>query len=70
MTAKKLIIRMKLENPDITTEELMIEFAKYHTQLALIQANHNAKSELTGQCWSNVYDRNFLLRSYSLDNIN
>jgi|Laugresu1bdmlbsd_1035121.scaffolds.fasta_scaffold37525_1 hypothetical protein len=70
MTAKKLIIRMKLENPDVTTEELMIEFAKYHTQLALIQANHNAKSELTGQCWSNVYDRNFLLRSYSLDNIN
>ena len=70
MTAKKIIIRMKLENPDVTTEELMIEFAKYHTQLALIQANHNAKSELTGQCWSNVYDRNFLLRSYSLDNIN
>lgn len=70
MTAKKLIIRMKLENPDVTTEELMIEFAKYHTQLALIQANHNAKSELTGQCWSNVYDRNFLLKSYSLDNIN
>jgi hypothetical protein len=69
MTAKKLIIRMKLENPDVTTEELMIEFAKYHTQLALIQANHNAKSELTGQCWSNVYDRNFLLRSYSLDNV-
>lgn len=60
---------MKLENPDVTTEELMIEFAKYHTQLALIQANHNAKSELTGQCWSNVYDRNFLLRSYSLDNV-
>jgi hypothetical protein len=70
MTAKKLITKMKLENPDVTTEELMIEFAKYHTQLALIQANHNAKSELTGQCWSNVYDRNFLLRSYSLDNIN
>jgi len=69
MTAKKLIIRMKLENPDVTTEELMIEFAKYHTQLALIQANHNAKSELTGQCWSNVYDKNFLLRSYSLDNV-
>jgi hypothetical protein len=69
LKAKDLIEKMTSENQDVTTEELMIEFAKHHVELALESANYEAKSELTGQCWSNVYEKNFILRSYSLDKI-
>lgn len=63
-TAKEFIEKMKLENENITTEELMIGFAKIHVEEALKSAHHAAIWELDGRAWDRVYNKRFLLQSY------
>ena len=64
LSAKELIEKMTLENPNITTEEMMIEFAKVHVRESLQAAHHAAVWELDGRAWDRVYNKRFLLQSY------
>lgn len=64
MTAKQFIEKMTSENESVTTEELMIEFAKMHVDEALKSAHYAAVSTLDGRAWDTVYNKKFLLLAY------
>ena len=64
MTAKEFIEKMTSENEGITTEELMIGFAKMHVGDALKSAHYAAVSTLDGRAWDVVYNKKFLLLAY------
>jgi hypothetical protein len=67
--AKEFIGEMMLDNPNITMSEIMIEFAKIHVKSALASAHNAAVFEMDGRCWSNLYNRKFILESYPEDRI-
>jgi len=64
LSAKEFIEKMKLENENITTEELMIGFAKVHVEESLKSAHNDAKWHFNGRAWDDVYNKRFLLKSY------
>jgi hypothetical protein len=64
MTAKEFIEKMTSENESVTTEVLMIEFAKMHASEALKSAHYAAVSTLDGRAWDCVYNKRFLLLAY------
>jgi hypothetical protein len=64
-SAQEFMERMLADNKDITMSEIMIEFAKVHVKSALASAHNAAIYEMDGRCWSNLYNRKFILESYS-----
>lgn len=64
LSAKEFSEKMVLENPDITANEVMVEFAKEHVKAALSAAHYAAVSNLDGRAWDCVYNKRFLLQSY------
>ena len=60
MTAKELFDKMLLENDECTSTEMMIEFAKYHVEQALIEASKSFDGE---------WNKNSILYAYPLENI-
>lgn len=69
ITAQELSDKLISENPNITTSEMMIEFAKLHVDLCLKSAHTQASEYFDGRCWRGVYDTKFILKSYSEDKI-
>ncbi len=69
LSAKEFSEKMTTENPDVTANEIMIEFAKEHVKAALQSAHYAAVYELDGRAWDKVYNRRFLLQCYSEDKI-
>ena len=65
ITARELFDKMVSENPNVEVTEVMIEFAKLHVNKALRAAHTQAADIMDGRCWQNVYDRSFILKSYS-----
>lgn len=65
ITAQELFDKMVSENPNVEVTEVMIEFAKLHVNKALRAAHTQAADIMDGRCWQNVYDRSFILKSYS-----
>ncbi len=61
VTAKELIKQL---GGIMNTEELMTEFARMHVRKALMAAHYAAVSTLDGRAWSNVYEKQFLLKCY------
>lgn len=68
-TAQEFMEKMMTQNENITMSEIMIEFAKEHVKAALQSAHHAAVYELDGRAWDKVYNKKFLLQSYSEDRI-
>jgi hypothetical protein len=68
-SAQEFMVKMMEENENITMNEIMIEFAKGHVRSALASAHNAAVYEMTGNCWSNIYNRKFILTSYPEDKI-
>ncbi len=68
-SAQEFMERMMEKNENITMSEIMIEFAKCHVRSALASAHNAAVYEMTGNCWSNIYNRKFILTSYPEDRI-
>ena len=62
--AKEFMDEMMVNNPSITMSEIMVEFAKIHVKSALASAHNAAIFEMDGRCWSNLYNRKFILESY------
>ena len=60
ITAKELFYKMLLENPEATSTEMMIEFAKIHKELALESASKKFK---------NADNIRYILNAYSDDKI-
>lgn len=69
VTAQELFDKMVSENPNVEVTEIMIEFSKLHVNKALREAHTQAANIMDGRCWQNVYDRRFILKSYSETNI-
>lgn len=63
-SAQEFINKMKMNNEHITMADIMIEFAKAHVRSALASAHNAAIYEMDGRCWSNLYNRKFILESY------
>jgi len=61
VTAKELVKQL---GGIMNTEELMTEFARMHVRKALTAAHYAAVSTLDGRAWSNVYEKQFLLKCY------
>ncbi len=68
-SAQEFMERMMQKDENITMSEIMIEFAKCHVRSALASAHNAAVYEMTGNCWSNIYNRKFILTSYPEDRI-
>jgi hypothetical protein len=51
----------------MSTEEMMIEFARMHVRKSLMAAHYAAVNTLDGRAWDTVYDKRFLLQCYSED---
>jgi len=68
-SAQEFMERMMEKDENITMSEIMIEFAKCHVRSALASAHNAAVYEITGNCWSNVYNRKFIFTSYPEDKI-
>ncbi len=68
-SAQEFMERMMEKNENITISKIMIEFAKCHVRSALASAHNAAVYEMTGNCWSNIYNRKFILTSYPEDRI-
>lgn len=64
LSAKEFSEKMISENPNITANEIMIEFAKEHVKEALQSAHYAAVSNLDGRAWDSVYNKRFLLNAY------
>lgn len=64
LSAKEFSEKMTAENTGVTTDEIMIEFAKEHVKEALLSAHYAAVNELDGRAWDNVYNKRFLLKAY------
>jgi hypothetical protein len=64
LDAQKFIEKMMLENEEIKLSEIMVEFARMHVRAALASAHNAAIYEFDGRCWSNIYDRKFILSAY------
>jgi hypothetical protein len=69
LSAKEFSEKMTTENPGVTANEIMIEFAKEHVKQALLSAHNAAIFELDGRAWDKVYNKKFLLQCYSEDKI-
>lgn len=69
VTARELLDKMVSENPSVDTTEIMIEFAKLHVTKALESAHYQAVSNLDGRAWDSVYEKRFIIKSYSETNI-
>ncbi len=68
-SAQEFMERMLAENENVTMSEIMVEFAKGHVRSALASAHNAVIYEMTGSCWSNVYNRKFIFLSYPEDKI-
>jgi hypothetical protein len=68
-SAQEFMEKMMFENKNITMSEIMIEFTKLHVKSALASAHNSAIFEMDGRCWSNLYNRKFILESYPEDRI-
>jgi hypothetical protein len=51
----------------MSTEEMMVEFARMHVRKSLMAAHYAAVNTLDGRAWDTVYDKRFLLQCYSED---
>ena len=69
ITARELLDKMVSENPSVDTTEIMIEFAKIHVTKALESAHYQAVCNLDGRAWDSVYEKRFIIKSYSETNI-
>lgn len=49
--------------------DMMIEFAKLHVEKALLEADRKAEYEFSEEAWSYIDDKEFIVKSYPLDNI-
>ena len=76
-TARELFYKMTDENDEITSTEMMIEFAKIHVEAALKEASKKAKITERKVTLDNtggyvrvptIYKR-YILNSYPLENI-
>ena len=63
-SAQEFMERMMEKDENITMSEIMVEFAKIHVKSALASAHNAAIFEMDGRCWSNLYNRKFILESY------
>ncbi len=68
-SAQEFMVKMMEENENITMSEIMIEFTRCHVRSALASAHNAVVYEMDGRCWSNVYNRKFILVSYPEDKI-
>ena len=67
-TAKELFGFMLREDADVSYEEAMIQFARFHVKEALKQASENA--EIVDKYFHDVeIDKDSILNAYPLDNI-
>jgi hypothetical protein len=64
VTAKELVKQL---GGIMSTEEMMIEFARMHVRKSLMAAHYAAVNTLDGRAWDTVYDKRFLLQCYSED---
>jgi hypothetical protein len=69
LSAQKFIEKMMLENEEIMLSDIMVEFAKIHVKAALASAHNAAIYEFDGRCWSNLYNRKFILEAYHEERI-
>jgi hypothetical protein len=69
LTAEEFLKKMVLDNEEVSMVDVMVEFAKEHVKSALMAAHYDAVSQLDGRCWSMVYEKRFILKSYPEDKI-
>jgi hypothetical protein len=75
MTAREFLISKRLNGwaNHTVVAELMVDFAKYHVELALKAASENAELQYSHTEYLNeiyVIDKESILTSYPLENIN
>lgn len=68
-TAKELFDKMISENDEVTSTEMMIEFAKLHVQAALKTAANEATTKFIPFTDDEEVDKYSILTAYSLDKI-
>lgn len=64
LTAEEFLKKMVLDNEEVSMIDVMVQFAKEHVRSALTAAHYEAVSQLDGRCWSMVYEKGFILKSY------
>lgn len=72
LTSKELFDKMLSENDEVTSTEMMIEFAKLHVEQSLKLASKKAKIVDVGIDYAItewVVDKDSILNSYPLENI-
>jgi hypothetical protein len=72
LTSKELFDKMLSENEEVTSTEMMIEFAKLHVEQALKLASKKAKIVDVGIDYAItewVVDKDSILNSYPIENI-
>ena len=68
-TAKELFDKMISENDEVTSTEMMIEFAKMHVEAALKTAANEATTKFIKFTDDEEVDKDSILTAYPLTNI-
>ena len=70
LTSKELFDKMLSENDEVTSTEMMIEFAKLHVEAALKAAVKDVEIKPMKHAGFYMVDSGSILNSYPIENIN